>query len=373
MRRALSIVCLLLATNAVSAQDVTARSFLPRDYTFELRADMVGLVDSGIWDVVERSMIRLALVAFREEYGFDIADLDRVRFAQRVDPQPGRRTDLPPRYVQVWILEGSDRVGTERLPEEVRERSGATTAGGVTVFELPYGAEVASPAPGLFVHARTIGMSYASDDEEPQPGLVTRTLRGERRGGAPVPELVPLTASPHALVVLAGVSTEEMPLSAETMPPFPAGWFHPDSAPIGVRIQLVRRPGTGTFALELLVRFESEAGALHMARGFDDSRAVLAEDPETRGFAKILEPVRKETDGSDLTFVLELGTERQAVARLSQLFATAVPLLWLSAGDAQQVQIAVQAVEAGPVEVEAEEPPEPEPPAEGEKKKKKNP
>ena len=69
----------LVPAGVVSAQGVTPRSFLPRDYTVELRADMAAIVESGIWDAVERTpLLRMGLEDFRGKFGFDLAEVHRV-------------------------------------------------------------------------------------------------------------------------------------------------------------------------------------------------------------------------------------------------------------------------------------------------------
>lgn len=353
---------LALAAPTVSTQDparrIPARLFAPADYTTEFRVDMAAVVDSGLWDLVERSPARIPLAAFRSFYGFDLADLDRVLLAQSVEPAPEGAEPWQSVHHQVWILEGPPKVGLARLGDELlAEFPVAETRGGVAMRraeQSPH--EIASPAPGAIVLGWTYDFAALFEGREPRKGLISQVLDGDRRGGAPVPDLMALSAAPRALLVMAAVPSAGMPLDASNMQPFPSDWFVDGDLPQGFRLQIVRAPGADDrLLLEVMVRFASKdgGGAEAMAEGFAAQRSAWAAEPRMRGLAAALAAVETRIEGRDLIASLDLGTEREHGARLSPLIAALMQFAFVGVSDVVH-EVVVEAAEA-----EAEPVPEP--------------
>lgn len=344
----------LIAANA-PAQAPDARTFLPAEHTAYLDVDIDGLVEAGLWDAVERSILRLPLAAFHASFGFDLADCDRIQFAQRIDPAPdGTPQERWPRDV-VWAFEGSDRVSAARLGDEVTADCQRTQVAEVDVHRRTIAYldgtamtfEIAAPRPGLLVSGRSSALRDASRSP------VSATLAGEHEGGVPAAALLPLTASPHALAMFASAGTASVPIDPSMLMPFPPHWCSPEHPLDGFRCQLRRKPKTDALVLELLLRYRDEAGARQMAKAYDDTLADLAADQHTAAFAQLLKPVTKTVASEDVTLALHLGTGRDAVAEFSRLLGTLAPVMLVTARVSDPVEAAAVAAPVAPEPVPA--------------------
>jgi hypothetical protein len=339
------LVALLLAAAPVPAQ-VSLHGFAPTDHTTEFRVDMAALVDTELWDLVERSPARMLLAQFRKQFGFDLADLDRVRLSQSVEPAPDGAPAWRVVRHQVWVLEGGARVGLDGMSAEFL--AGYPRIERVGGLELRSddgsGQELVAPAPGALVLSQKSDFTAMIEGRDPGPGPVRQLLTGERKGGVPVPDLMALTASPHALLLIAAVPGAGTSLDPSSMQPFPEEWFVADDLPEGFRLQLVRpKDAPERFRFEILVRFAAGdgAGLKTMIEGFEASRLAWAEDPRLKPLAVALAPVQTRREGADLVAVLDLGTERELGARLSPLLVLALSSLLVEVREVEAVERAV--------------------------------
>lgn len=327
-------VAVLLAAGAIPAQrQLTARSFLPPDYNGEVRVEMARIVDSGMWDAVERSVFRLILAEFRSRMGFDLADLDSVRFATRMI----RHEDGTSERRGAWILEGTERVGVARMPDDRRARFAEESIDGIRYLTDGRGNELISPRPGLLV----VG----------QGDLVSAILRDDVRPGVPVPELQSLTAAPHTLALAAAIFPPPELRRPYDLSPFPADWFTDDDPPLALRIRLATDADQGNVFLEMLVRFENgERGPARLEaelRGLPES--LVAMDDTLKPVAALLAGLQLRTAERELFVTLPLGDDPEAAGnRIVDLAAKIVP--------AGLVRESAPAALPAPVTVEAEPP-----------------
>ena len=89
---------------------------MPPDHTLVAYVDVAALVDSGIWDAMERSPAKLLLQLFRRRFGFDLAEVDRLDVAVTLHPDAD---DTRERRSVVIILTGGERVGIGKVDLEL--------------------------------------------------------------------------------------------------------------------------------------------------------------------------------------------------------------------------------------------------------------
>jgi hypothetical protein len=265
--------------------------FLPRDYDLAAFVDVDALLESGLYDMLERSMMRPLMESFARVHGFYLSELEAFHWAQRTVVDE----DGWPDGVSVMVFEGSEKVGLAGVdPDQTGYAFEATGIGGHAVL-TDAGVETwVSPKPGSLV----VGDAR----------VVDATLRGEHHGGVPVPDLLALTARPGTIAYFGGMLPEDV-VDAGSMEPIPAGWLEPEDPPHAVLLRIERGDASDAAPMRLSfrIRFRNgEGGAELFAREFDAWMSTLSEDPRLRLLSRTLRETKSSVDHSDFIATLDL-------------------------------------------------------------------
>ncbi len=297
------------------------RKFLPSDYDFEVFVDVDALLDTGLFDVLERSFVRPLIESFARSHGFYLSDVHTYRSAQRRTVDENGWLDT----VSVSVFEGSEKVGLSHVDlERLGNGFEARRLGGVDVVTDPGVKTLVSPRAGSLV--------------EGDASVVDPTLLGKRIGGVPVPDLLALTAGPGDIAFVAGMTQSEFERAGE-LSPIPSEWFDPADPPRAIMLRL-SRDGDG-LRLEARVRFrDGNIGPARLQRNLDEWLKSLGQDPRLRALSPTLRKTKTSIDHADL--VATLGIDRP-----ERIFSVATnasgSLLFLALSSAGVVQVAPQA------------------------------
>jgi hypothetical protein len=317
------LLCAALSAAGLCAQDqkkVDARSFLPEEYNVEIYANVAALTDGDAWDVVERSLAKPLLANFRRAFGFDFAELRTVRQVLRQDVVDGSRQQKG-----VWLLEGGARVTLAKASSEsIGWRLERSEVAGHEVLTNERQTWV-SPTPGLVVGGDS--------------AIVEATLRGERRGGVPDPELLALIAAPGAIAHVAGRVPADEPGSRD-LSPIPAEWLDEGDWPSTVALRLFRAGETIRFEFRLGFQ-HGESGPAKFDAGFRQWLAGAKDDKQLAPFAVDLARVTCTAADRAFAAAIDLGQPEEAIGKVLQFALTTLPF-------AVRSEVSVEAVEAEP-------------------------
>ena len=286
---------LLSSALPLAAQDppkqLSVRAFLPAEHTVAIYADMKALVDSDIWDAIERSPAKVLLGTFRRNFGYDLADVERFDAAIKFHPDADERRE---RQSVVLILAGNKRVGTANLDFDALGRYEAEVVGGQEVFT---GSEPAimSLRPGQMI----FGDSHH----------LLGVLEGQVRGGVPAPELMPLTAGGKALAYFAMLATDAERDFLDL--PF----LDPEDPAEYVAARLVQRPKDGHLILTARMGFEQgDKGPATLGKAIDEGLAHIEGDARFNALRPVLGRLERRQEEKEYLIEIDLGEPREAAS-----------------------------------------------------------
>lgn len=95
-QHALGLLCTVALTSIAAAQDqrtLGPRSFLPPDYVGEYYVNFDALLDTDVWDEIERSALaKIGFATFKREFGFRLDNLSELRLVRSTASSPAIRT-----------------------------------------------------------------------------------------------------------------------------------------------------------------------------------------------------------------------------------------------------------------------------------------
>ncbi len=336
MRPIYLAIPLLAACAALPAQNqpnqpkLGPRSFFPREYTAEAYVNMAALVETDLWEEVERSlMVKPMLAAFRLQFGFRLCDLKELRMAMVPKKMTYQGGHEGYRQQPVVVFQSPRKL---RLPRPRKRewaynrRTKDEIAGHKVVQEGIDADETGWNQPFLWVLPKPGCLVYG--DKE----LVEPVLNGDRRGGVPHPELMAFTAGRRPLAYLA-MKLRYDEKFMQNVAPFPFAWFTEDDKPTFIMLRINVDEKTQVSSVFLRLRFtDGSKGPGH----FEEQLKASFKNLDTDRFLKRLPALKKFTknlvfkkQGADLDISCDLGDAKRA-AELSAL-AQMLPMLWYTA------------------------------------------
>ncbi len=297
-----SVLSLAFAALAsAQAPPLGPRSFAPMDHGGEIGVDVRRLDDLGLLAELQRSPIAMLGAKFRDTFGFSIEELDRVSFfiKELRGESGGRRGEE-----SVWVFEGSDKVGLGTVELE-GER---TSVGEVKFLDSRIG-QFCSPRAGLLV----------LDPKGAQAQRLEQLVRGTAKPGAPMPELLELTARPGSIAWVARVIPDRREEWGMLIPGMGSDWATDEDPPRAIALRVTEDPKTHALAVTLLVRFvNGEVGPARLQSHLEPALETARSDPQLKPFRALFDGVTTKISGRDLEAVLALGEGRAAIGKLSQ-------------------------------------------------------
>jgi hypothetical protein len=351
---AISLFAACAVLPAQNQQNLGPRSFFPKEYTGEAYVNMAALVETDLWEEIERSLVsKPLLAAFLMQFGFRRTDLKDLRVGMdtrkmtysgghetyRQQPvtvfQGQRKLSLPKPKKQEWDhnRRTKDEIGGHKVVQE-----------GIDTDENNWSQPMlwVIPKPGCLVYG--------------DKTLIQPVLEGERRGGVPHPELMAFTVGRRPLAYYA-VKLEHDEKYLRNAAPFPFGWYTADDKPTFMMLRMTVDEKTQISRAVLRLRFtDGSKGPDLFEAEVKASFKMLDTDRDLKRLAFLKKFTKKlvfKKQGADLEISCDLGDAKQA-AELSALAQT-LPLL-LFAARAAPVRAAAPA--AVIEEVEEEEPEE---------------
>ena len=311
LTRLLVVPALLTLAVPVASQQLKPKHFFPKDYSGEVMVDFKALRESGLWDGIERSMFKIPLGMFAEEFGFGFDDLDRIR----VLPGPLHDDDNRHYRGSVSVFEGNEQVGYR--PGLKNQGAEEVEIGGHDVLEvkkdyLPGGGEIhVCPSPGVLI--------FGDSD------LIRPTLEGTHKGGVPHPDIMSLLTGRGVLLRFVFALTPkdiENDFGFKTV----AEMVHwdPEDPPQLMMVRAVQKEveGEDHVFFEASVQFRSGAKSLATVQKFVEEQIDVAKKHPRLGALKwVWSNLKIEADGAELRVTLDLGTTRQAAGQLPMLLA----------------------------------------------------
>ena len=178
-------------TKAQEKPQLGPRSFFPREYTREFFLDVDALMDTTLWDALERMVFSGTMrMQFRREFGFRLDDIKSVRTTGRYIAEK-ENSEAGARDVSVTVIQGKTvRLPPVRKPEEFAYL--------ILKKEKYRGYDIVREAPTETSHGWEEGRLYVV----PKPGclvigseeMIKSVIAGKRRGGVISSRLMALTA-----------------------------------------------------------------------------------------------------------------------------------------------------------------------------------
>ncbi len=290
------------------AQAPKARSFLFDNYRTVAMLDLEQTRDSGVWDELATSPLKMTIGLIEEQLGINVDKLDRVTMTRGAHAAGGGEEELR----EVTVLEGS---GGFELPGDVSSGRYQREAVGVhALYVERWGGEAfAAPSGRLHVYGPA--------------QLLRDVLEGRPRTGLPSPDVMAFTAGRARALLYFAMDTkrdraalEELrEAAAELMDGFqwPAG---DEPTMVGGRVTATGDEDDRHLLLEFVVRHgTAAAGLVATEKAVQDGLASLLKMPEARLFRPILKAVEYERRGTDATWRVDLGRARNVAGSLTTL------------------------------------------------------
>jgi len=330
------------------------RSFFPKEYTGEVYVNMDALLDTDLWEEVERSLVAKPMFAmFRMHFGFRLTDLKEIRIGMvpKKVTYPGGYETYRQQTVTVFTGPKEFALPKPKKQEWDHNRRTKEQIGGHKVVQEGIDADEDNWAqPMLWVVPKPGCLVYGDKK------LMEPVLEGQRRGGVPHPELMAVTVGRRPLAYYA-IKLQYDEKFLQNAAPFPFEWYTEDDKPTFMVLRMKVDEKTQTSWASLRIRFTN--GSKGPARFEEDVKASFKK-LDTDRMLKRMAFLKKFTKrlvfkkaGTDLEISCDLGDAKEA-AELSA-FAQMLPLLWYATAGAMPMPAVVEAIEEEE-ELEEEEP-----------------
>lgn len=346
MLRTLTAISLILPLLPCQQQKpLKPRQFLFDDYTSVVHLDMKRVCDLEIWETVVGSPLGVVLAKGQEEIGFPLERLDAITTVFRWD-------DAEKEMREITVLEGHAPL---TRAEDRYDRWIKDEIHGQAVLRDSW-------AKG--------GLSFDWTDKvriEGREQFLAPVLAGKPRIGLPAADVMSLTVGIKDLLgyVVFDLRTDSFRnvFLRDVMPD--ASWPEGDAPTFFcARVAAIGDPDDSHVQLEMVVRHgKAGAGVAATQKQVEAGIQQLLDEPKLRLIRPMLKKIKREVDGSDAIWRVDLGRSRNVVGNLAGM---SLPWLFLARGQMQAVQAQAQAVqidivEAEEVEEEEVEPEEPVP------------
>lgn len=311
------------------AEAPKARNFRFDDYRTVIQLDMKAVRDTGIWDELGGSMLKLAIAQVEQQLG---SPLDAIDVVTTVRARPSGDA-IGGRFAEVTTIEGNAELG---LPEEVARQYEPSKVGAYTVY-------VDSWDDGGLCRVTPKLQVYAPRE------LLEHTLAGHVQNGLPSSDVMAFTAGRKNVLfhTVLDLAVDDFPRQWLLEVLEGVEWPEGDAPTFAFLVgQAVGDEFDPHIQLELVLRHATPSAGLDVTvAAVDRALAKLAEVPEARMLVPLLKKIERERDGPDAIWRVDVGRARDAAGLIGML----APMM-LVARTVEQVQ-------ALPVQVEEVEEP----------------
>lgn len=306
MKLALSFVALAACTAVLPAQTKvpTARQFLFDDYTSVMSIDMKKMRDSGVWDEMTSTALKMIFGMIEKQFGFPLDALDRATLVRK------------------FSVNGEDTKSHEIITVEGNADLGESA-------DVQHGRYVATDVDDYAVMLDQFIPDYAMVHVTPKllvfgpVGLLTSVLNGEPRGGLPSGDVMSFTAGQKGLLgyVVGDLRPGDMPREGldEMLPD--AAWPEDDRPTFAcIRLLVTGDEDDPHLTLEFVLRHGKDgAGLVASEKAVASALQRVREIKEARIIRPLLKKIKHERDRTDAIWRLDLGRARNAAGMLGTL------------------------------------------------------
>lgn len=332
MKLAVPILVVMACSAMVPLQSIhaqgkpsAARHFLHDEYRTVMFGNLKLMRDTGIWDELDGSALKLAVAMIEKELSFPLSRLDRITTTQRPLPEDGKDMTEQRRTEKIVTLEGNGDLGDPGANGD-DARYQVQMVGDYRLLEGQWSADsIVQLSPKLRVYGPT--------------KLLKTVLMGTPRTGLPSADVLSFTAGKNNLLayMVGDVQGHLQPReSLEAILP-DAAWPDDDKPThMCIRVLATGDEDDPHVTLELAVRHGKDAAGLVATE-----KAVAAALQRLRKLkeARILRPLLKkivhERDGTDAVWRVDLGRARHAMG----LLGTLAPFMFVSSSSEGPVQV----------------------------------
>ena len=312
IHRLLTLTICLAA--AYGQQAPTVHNFCFPDYGNVIDVDLKRMRDTGVWDDLQASALKLALGQLDREMGFRLDDVDRL--LAMVRELPTEEGNSRPGHEELLLFEGNKELPWPKEGRETHE----TQIGAATV--RAYSETSAS----MSVRVGKLALTGRRTGIEP-------VLQGKPHNGMPCADVMSLQADRRGLLAfcafhLASETTAATIETRRTMPyealqaALPGVEWPADDQPtfVALRLRLQGDEVDPRLDLELVLRHAKAGdGLAKTEQAVDAALAKVAAMTEMRMFAPLLKKVERTRSGADAMWRVDLGRSRDAAGTVGTL------------------------------------------------------
>jgi hypothetical protein len=329
---ALSAITICAAVLPSQTKALTGQQFLLDEYTTVAHIDMQKMRDTGIWDELNGSTLKMILGMAEEANEVSLDAISQVTSVSRPSSQGQTQ--------EIIVIEGTAAIG--ELGKQHPDRYQVSTVGArrILLDQWSPGDAVMEVTPKLRVYG-------------PSP-LIQQVLNGRPRGGLPSADVMSFTAVKKDLLIYAVFDLGLHTASREILNKALADTSWPaDDAPTFACIRVL---ATGDeddphLTVEVVLRHGKDGDGLAVSeKAVTDALARVRKMQEARILRPLLKKIEHNRDGTDATWRLDLGRARDVAG----LLGTLSPFLMFTSG--REVQAVPLQVVEETAEEEAEAP-----------------
>jgi hypothetical protein len=303
-------VALLIALPLGAQTKLTAKSFLPPDYTNVVSVDFAAMRALGIWDDVEASVLKVAFKAMEKVLGWPLANLDRVTGISFLSSMMG----IVPQPIFVFEGNAPLPLSSATLLNSVQE-----TVGG-------YQVRVHSSDGTLYVNPRPELQVLGSRN------LIAPALEGRPWNGQPAADVLSLLSGRGDTLAYLVVDTRSEGFRQR----FIVGILGDSNWPaddfpqfLSARVRAIGKKDDAHLQVDAVLRHaKSGAGLQATEKAVKAWLSKSATDPRFAALKSLWSKVEVKQQAGDLVVGLDLGRLRDAVGALAAL---ALPIIKPSA------------------------------------------
>lgn len=289
---------------AYGQQAPTALGFCFPDYDNVVDVDLKQLRESGVWDDLGASALKLALGRFDDEMGFRLEHADRLLAVVRVLPKDEDRSR--PGHEDVVLFEGNRELPWPKESHETHETQiGAGLLRGYS--------ENSSRVSGRIGKLALVGHRSA----------IEPVLQGKPHNGMPCADVMSLQSDRRGLLAFGAFRlAPETPPNEALQQALPDVEWPADDQPtfVAFRLRIKGDELDPRLDLEMVLRHAKVGDGLGLSEhAVDAALARVAAMPQVRMFAPLLKKVERTRSGTDAMWRVDLGRSREAAGTVGTL------------------------------------------------------